>query len=238
MKKITAIALIMTLALGVRSQDVNPSVWGLYNGRYDLNDQWFLNTEVHLRFTDGVSTFQQFLFRPQVSYVLSSHFIFSAGYTYIHSYPYGAQPIATDFAENNLWEEVMINHTWNRLKFSHRLRMEHRWQQRIVLDEMGGVGKDGYTYGNRFRYRLTLEHPIGSGPWSVVVYDEVFFGTNQFLVPQGVNQNWLYISAKYKVSDRLAVQTGWQQQYLELAGGGTQQNPTWLTAVHLRIPAR
>lgn len=236
MRKLVVIFLLSALSSPSFAQDVNPSAWWLYNGRYDLNDSWFLNTELHFRFTDGFGTFQQFLVRPQISYVLSPHFTFSFGYTYIHNYPYGAEPEPIDFGEHNVWEEVIIQHTLASLKLSHRLRMEHRWQEEIFVSEVGAYSKDGFTYGNRFRYRLTLEQPLGTGPWSVVVYDEVFFVTNQFLVPQGVNQNWLFLSAKYKISDRLAIQTGWQQQYLKLASGSTQQNPTWLTAVHLRIP--
>jgi len=240
MRKILVFLLVFCASTGLRAQDVNPSVWTLYNGRYDLNERWFLNSELHFRFTDGALTFQQFLFRPQVSYVLNPNFTFSGGYTYIHTYPYGEYPLPNDIGENNIWEEVMIHHPLGSLKMSHRIRMEHRWIEHPVVSGTGSINgsNPGYSFGNRFRYRLILEYRWKDSPWAVMAYDELFFSTNEYLVPQGLNQNWLYLSAKYKLNDRWVIQTGWQQQYLELANGTTQQNPTWLTAVHYHLPAR
>lgn len=240
MQKLLAALLLSFTAAGLQAQDVNPSVWTMAEGRFDLNKSWFYNNELHFRFTDGVSTFQQFLFRPQISYVLNPNFVFSVGYTYIHSYPYGEYPLPTDVGENNLWEEVMIHHKISALKVSHRIRMEHRWIQQVQPNDQGtGFEYDGYNFGHRFRYRLIAEYRWKKdSPWSIMVFDEVFFSTNEYALPQGINQNWLYVSARYKVSDRLVLQTGWQQQYLELSNGTTQHNPTWLTALHYHLPAK
>lgn len=240
MRIFIALAFFFLASTGLSAQDVNPSVWTFYNGRYDLNEKWFLNSEVHFRFTDGVSTFQQFLFRPQVSYNLNKFFIFSVGYTYIHTYPYGEFPLPDDIGENNVWEEVMIKHPTGPLQIGHRIRMEHRWTERPGDPNAGpnDVIEDPYNFGSRFRYRLIVSYHWKDSPWSVMAYDEMFFSTNEFLVPQGLNQNWLYLSAKYDFNKRWSVQTGWQQQYLELANGTTQQNPTWLTAVHYHLPAK
>jgi len=221
------------LSVGSIAQDVNPSVWTFYNGRYDLNDKLFVNTEVHFRFTDGVKTFQQFLFRPQLSYILSSHFILSGGYSYLHNYPYGEYPIPLELSEHNVWEEVMIDHSAKKLKFSHRLRMEHRWLQQFMR-EGSGVILDGYNFANRFRYRLTFQYPIKEH-WTVVVFDELFFSTSDYLIPEGLSQNWLFIGAKYKLNNSWSIQTGFQEQYLELGNGTTQNNPTWLTAVNYHL---
>ena len=240
MNKIRIILVLLCATTAIQAQDVNPSVWTFYNGRYDLNNRWFLNSEVHFRFTEGVSTFQQFLFRPQMSYVLNPHFTFSLGYTYIHSFPYGEYPIPDDLGEHNAWEEVMIHHAGGPLKISHRIRMEHRWIQQLVPVDFSSTDfeVDGFTFSNRFRYRLILEYHWKDSPWSAMVYDEMFFSTNEYLLPQGLNQNWLYLSAKYQINEKWSVQSGWQQQYLKLGNESTQQNPTWLTAVHFHLPAK
>lgn len=221
------------LSIGSIAQDVNPSVWTFYNGRYDLHDKLFVNTEVHFRFTDGVKTFQQFLFRPQLSYLLGSHLIFSGGYSYLHNYPYGEYPIPLELFEHNLWEEVMVNHSAQKLNISHRIRMEHRWLQQFMR-EGSEVTTDGYNFANRFRYRLTLQYPI-TERWTLVVFDELFFSTSNYLIPEGLNQNWLFIGGKFQLNESCSIQAGFQEQYLELANGTTQNNPTWLTAVNYHL---
>ena len=223
----------LSLSFGVLAQDVNPSVWTLHNGRYDLNDRFYLHSEVHFRFTDGVSTFQQFLFRPQLSYILDDHLIFSAGYTYIHNYPYGEVSIPDDLSENNLWEEVIMDGKIGSIQFLHRIRVEHRWIDDLV--ENNGVWeKEGTIFTNRIRYRLTAQYAINE-KWTLLVYDEFFAPLDLKTFEININQNWLFLGAKYKLNNSWSIQTGFQEQYLELSNGTTQNNPTWLTAVNYHL---
>jgi long-subunit fatty acid transport protein len=233
MFKARFLLVLLPFSFGVFAQDVNPSVWTLHNGRYDLNERFYLHSEVHFRFTDGLATFQQFLFRPQLSFIQNDHLIFSAGYTYIHNYPYGEISIPDDAAENNLWEEAIINHAIKRLHFSHRLRLEHRWADRLVQKD-GGWEKDGTQFSNRFRYRLTLQFPLNDR-WTLIAYDEFFTPVSFEDFEFNINQNWLFVGAKYQLNPAWSIQSGYQQQYLSYGDQGTQQNPTWMIVVNYRL---
>ncbi len=223
----------MFLGFSVYAQDVNPSVWTLHNGRYDLNDRFYLHSEVHFRFTDGVSTFQQFLFRPQLSYIFSDELIFSAGYTHVHSYPYGEIALPVDVAENNLWEEVIMDGKIGSIQFLHRIRVEHRWIDDLVEND-GVWEKEGTLFTNRIRYRLTAQYALNE-KWTILVYDEFFAPLDLKTFEININQNWLFLGARYQINKAWSIQSGYQQQYLSFGDRGTQQNPTWMTAVNFRL---
>lgn len=233
MFKARFLLVLLPLSFGVFAQDVNPSVWTLHNGRYDLNERFYLHSEVHFRFTDGLATFQQFLFRPQLSFIQNDHLIFSAGYTYIHNYPYGEISIPDDAAENNLWEEVIMDGKIGSIQFLHRIRVEHRWIDDLVENE-GVWEKEGTLFTNRIRYRLTAQYALNE-KWTLLIYDEFFAPLDLKTFEININQNWLFLGAKYQLNPAWSIQSGYQQQYLSYGDQGTQQNPTWMIVVNYRL---
>ncbi len=100
---------------------------------------------------------QQVLLRPGVQYTLSPGVRVAAGYAYIASTPYGALPAANPLREQRTWQQLLLTHKGGPVVFSHRYRLEQRWNRPLVpaalslpADNDRELGPT--TYQNRFRY--------------------------------------------------------------------------------------
>ena len=82
----------------------------------------------------SVQSWQQFLARPALNYVLNEKTHLSAGYTYIQNYP-PIKGTGTHVREHNIWEQVTLKGKSEEVKMSHRYRLEHRWIRTPVLKE-------------------------------------------------------------------------------------------------------
>ncbi len=227
----TTLLLILTVnSIKAQAQivDHNFNIWSTNINEYILNDHWYLSSEVHIRRTNGFHSWQQFLFRPAVNYKLNENIHFTAGYTYILSYPYGEQPLATTTPENNIWEQIILNHGIGIVNFSHRYRLEHRFIGDPVLNNKGSYDIQGTSYAQRFRYRLTGTFPIiKDGKWFGAFFDEAWIILADNFMPLSFNQNWLYAGLGYRFSDRGNIQLGYMNQLIRKGDGvHYESNPT------------
>lgn len=208
--------------------DKNFNTWWTNVNRYNLSEQWYLSSEVHVRRTDGLERWQQFLFRPAINYILDQHVHMTAGYTYIMSYPYGDQPIAIKTPENNFWEEITLRHSSGKVSFIHRYRLEHRFIGKTVENGEGKRRIEGTEFAQRFRYRFTGNFPIAfEGRFFGAWFDEVWINLGDDLMPLSFNQNWLYGGVGYKVSERGRLQLGYMHQLIRKSDGiHYESNPT------------
>ena len=205
--------------------DRSNNVWLTNINRYELTDNWFLSSELHVRRTDGLEHWQQFLFRPAINYKIGDAIELSAGYTYIKSYPYGKQPLALVTPENNLWQQVLVKQTINKWNLSHRYRLEERFAGKTVFVNNEPT-IDGTNYLQRFRYRLTIERNLGE-QWFISLFDEVWVNLENNFMPEGLNQNWIYGGFGYKLNTKSNIQLGYMQQLIKKGDGvHFESNPT------------
>jgi hypothetical protein len=117
--RVTIFLLLTVVSWNIDAQerivDRSFNVWMSANLRYNLHPRWYLNSEINIRRANGFSKWQQFVARPSVHFVLSKHADFSAGYSYILSYPYSNQPIPITTPEHNIWEQAILAIRWGRL---------------------------------------------------------------------------------------------------------------------------
>lgn len=206
----------------------NFNTWWSNINKYHLSNKIYLSSELHIRRTDGINKWQQFLIRPAFNNKINEQVVATAGYTYILSYPYGDQAIPTRTPEHNVWEQVTLKNDIDNVNLSHRFRMEHRFIGQEIADTSGTFHTEGYNYAQRFRYRFTSQFSLSKnkkffGKW----FDEVWINLANDFMPRSLNQNWLYLGVGYKFSDIGNVQIGFMDQVIRKGDGiHYENNPT------------
>jgi hypothetical protein len=177
------------------------NVWFLLLTHYKFNDNWSVGNEVHMRFDDGLRDKQQLLIRPFINYTKSKKTIYTAGYTYINTYPYSKYPLKSNQAENNIWEQITLNHQSGKFSFSHRYRLEQRF-----ISVYDTIAKE-YNYKdtkfqNRFRYRITVRYDINDKMF-LNFFDELWVGSKNEVVQVAYDRNWFYAGLGYRITPKI-----------------------------------
>ncbi|MCG8576524.1 MAG: DUF2490 domain-containing protein [Flavobacteriales bacterium] len=237
----SCLILIIGVQFKVSAQDEqidhNFNSWWSNINKYHLGAKTFLSSELHIRRTNGLDKWQQFLFRPAVNYKVNDHLVSTVGYTFIQTYPYGNQPIVAVTPEHNVWEQVTLKHNIKKVNLSHRFRMEHRFIGQETVDSNGQYRTNGFNYAQRFRYRFTGQFPLSKnqkvfGKW----FDEIWLNLSNSFMPRSLNQNWLYLGVGYRFSDIGNVQVGFMDQLIKKGDGvHYENNPTIQCSVSFEL---
>jgi len=202
----------------------DPEVWFLLLNHYKINEQWTVGNELHLRRTAWLSDQKQFIIRPFVNFKPGKSVVYTVGYSYIETEPYGKYPLPATKPEHNFWEQATINQTLGNTTISHRYRMEHRFQANLVeLQPGNGVERDGYNFSNRFRYRLTLKKPINER-FFIHVFDELWVSADSDFREASYNQNWIYLGLGRNVGNG-NIQLAYLHQHAS-ANGIVERHPS------------
>lgn len=217
--------LLLVFGSGIRAQDTHgePEVWFLLLNNYKINEEWSVGNELHFRRTDFLNTNKQFILRPFVNFKPRQMVIYTIGYSYLKTQPYGEYPYPVARPEHNFWEQITVNQAVGKTKLSHRYRMEHRYQGSFNEESPGEFSINGYGFSNRFRYRLTVKQPINDD-FFIQVFDEVWVNIDQKFKEASYNQNWLYIGVGKNIA-KGNVQLAYLHQHAS-SGGRVERHPT------------
>lgn len=227
-----------------RSQAVQQHGWYMYFGNHRLNNNWGVHTEYQFRRHGLIAEWQQSLLRVGVDYHVDPNVQLTAGYGWIVTYPYGAQPVLTSLNENRLWQQALLRQNAGRMRMNHRLRFEQRWVEHYSSLTDGSLRYDGRAYSDRFRYRFWMEVPLNTsklkkGSVFVAAYNELFVNYGQNLRLNRFDQNRFYGAFGYQFSEYGNVQLGYMQQLI-VKGNGWQEelNNTLQLAVTYNLDYR
>ncbi len=208
--------------------------WFSHWGDHRVHERWSLHSEFHIRRADGGASAQQLLIRPAVNYHLHEKVMLTAGYSYYENYRYGTHPIRFANWEHHGFLQAQFSSLVGKLRMQHRYRWEHRWIARMVPASDGQSGLfDGYGESDRFRYRLWVTYPIGSGDrWSVNAYDELFLSLGGTVPGDRLSQNRVSGLMGYKVNKELNLMAGYLYQTIDRPGAAMgadvlEMNGTW-----------
>jgi hypothetical protein len=197
--------------------DTNFNSWFMYFGDHPIaNTRWGIHLEGQLRRTDGITAWQQWLFRAGVNFKWTDHILLTAGSAYVKSYPYG-HLMTVSSRENRIYEQLVLKSQINHLSFQNRLRLEQRLIE-TPTDAQGQIKT--WSYRNRFRYMLRIDIPFSgsdrSSKFGLGFYNEVFlnFGVNRG--PRALDQNRTYGALTYKTTRNNRVELGYLYQYIPL----------------------
>lgn len=208
MKKILFAFLFLQTIVSWAQTENSYSSWNTINLRYAFNDSLYINNETHFRRIDFLENPQQFLLRPSVHYALNATVEFALGYTHIENYG------VRDLTENNVWEQVTLTHTSGKVGFSHRFRFEQRFVEMITAQDTET------NFLTRFRYRFTFKIPlfriIEDKQLTAVLFDEIWLNTGSGLLPESLNQNWIFAGVSYPLFKNATLGVGYMHAYLPL----------------------
>ncbi len=198
--------------------------WLMYFGNHRLSERWGLHTEYQWRRNEGLQNWQQSLMRIGVDYYTKAGPLFTAGYGWILSYPYGQQPIAYSFNEHRIWEQMILTSKAGRFNFNHRYRLEQRFLEQKRSNGEGDYVADGTILKQRVRYRFMVSIPINHKEMEdntvfLALYEEPFLQFGKHVGANIMDQNRLYCALGWRFNKAMNIQVGYLNQYIAKADG-------------------
>lgn len=133
----------------------------------------------------------------------------TVGYARLWLYP-GSNTAVDTRNEHRPWGQTTLSHNVNRFSFTHRLRYDARFKQRLV----NGKAVDAYDFNWRFRYFFQAKYKLHEtadkkSQWYAYVFNEIMYDYGSIIKNNfRRNQNRFTIGAGYK-HNNLAVQAGY-----------------------------
>ncbi|WP_121665402.1 DUF2490 domain-containing protein [Mesonia aquimarina] len=202
--------------------------WFFLLNNFQINEKWSAGSEIHWRNTNFLADKQQLILRPFLTFTQNENFNYTMGYSYLRSYPYTETAIPAPKPEHNIWEQVVINQNHKKLSFSHRFRLEHRFQGDLLQTSAGDYEVDGFSFSNRFRYRFTIQRPITEKLF-IHVFDELWINMADDFQNPDYDRNWFYAGLGYKIFDNGNVQLGYIHQNIKKSEQLFESHPTLVT---------
>jgi len=146
-KKVALLPALVLFALTTKAQrivDKGVEFWPQYYLQVPVDTTWSVSADYSDRYND-FNEKVQWIGRVGVNYQLNNFLSASAGYAY--SEYFTSSGIRR---ENRPWEQLMVVHTYKYLRFSHRLRLEERFQRDDRTDR----------YNSRLRYQFQIQVPL------------------------------------------------------------------------------
>ena len=242
---VVAIALMLWPVLNSDAQTaVQYNSWWMYFGNHQISEKLSIHSEYQWRRSDFAENWQQSLMRVGLDYHFSEGRMFTAGYGWIESFPYGEQPIAATFTEHRIWQQGVFKQNFAKFNVHHRYRLEQRFLEQPTTSNTEGSSDPEYKFKQRGRYRFMVSVPLGpkndqGGYFFVSAYDEVFLGFGKGIKANVLEQNRLYFALGWQIKSNVNVQLGYLNQFV-LKGDGLhkENNHTLQTSLTYNIDFR
>lgn len=210
------LSIVLPSALFGQQKHGENDAWFLLLNKYELSDKISVGNETHLRFDDYFNDVQQFIIRPYLDLNFGNKdLVYSIGYSYIKTYPYGDFPLPAAKPENNVWEQITLNHKYGKLNVSHRYRLEQRFISNLVYNAQNdSFETEGNTYGNRFRYRITFKYDL-SDKIFINAFDELWIKSSKGFFDADYDRNWIYAGIGYNISPDASIQLAYLHQNIK-----------------------
>lgn len=192
-----------------------------------------MHLDVQLRSRDNWENVGSFLFRPGVTYYISSNTNATLGYLLTNTYLHldgAADDIRT---EHRIWEQYILTHKIKSINVSHRFRLEQRFQETTAPDP---VFSQRLRYFIRFLVPLTGDKKNFSEGVFAAVQNETFFNVqNKEKINNSLfDQNRVYLAGGYRFSKKMDLEAGYMNQSVNGANNNTSNHIIQL-AVYTRF---
>lgn len=226
-----------------RITDRNNIAWPQLFVFLPLDKKWGIHAEYQWRRVNGLNDGQQGLLRTAIQYKLNEQAMVQLGYAWVETYPYGDYPIAANgrFPEHRIYEQLSLVQPFNKLRITHRFRVEQRFLGKIKPDTEREI--ESWNYLNRFRYQLRAQQQLFTQKQTRVYgvfADELFIGAGKNTGLNVFDQNRLMLLAGIASGKHLQLETGFLQQIVQQGAAVNgravfQKNNGWLLAVYLTL---
>jgi hypothetical protein len=194
-----------------RKTSYNDQVWFGDFSKLKLNDRWSIYFDFGLRRTEWLNKWSQTLVRPGITGQLNKNVSITAGVAWFNHY---TQVVIRP--EYRGWQQLLFTESYGRLKLSHRLRAEQRFNQVIIANELA----DDYSYNSRYRYQLSLQLALNKpslqdGTLYLTASDEVMMNSGKEITYNYFDQNRLAVGIGYKLNKILNVSLSYMNVFIQ-----------------------
>lgn len=224
------------IAVSLKAQSVkshNNDIWFHYVGKNHMSEKWSFTVEATMRYANGFSEKQQWFVRPSVDFQVTKRFSSSIGYSHYNTYTYGDPAMnKTEIPEDHIWIQGTYVHNSGDVKFTHRLRNEHRFVGIAKYDAAAeDYTIDSYQYRNRMRYMFLVNYPLlkkeGVAKLLGIAGDEVFVNLGTNAGKTLLNQNRLIGGVGYNLNSHHQLQLVYIHQHIwNFSNTIKESNPT------------
>jgi hypothetical protein len=193
--------------------------WLGYFNQTRLSNKWGIWGEIQYRQTDNFYERPLLIIlRPALTYFVKDNLRINVGYAFVQHFP--AKGLNTTRTEHRPWQQIWWNQKYPGLTTLQWLRLEQRFNEKIVADEKVG----GYNYNFRVRYNFSFFIPLrgkemaAKTPFAAII-DEVFLNFGDKVVYNTFDQNRFFAGFGYQFTSHLNLQFGYMNIYQQEASG-------------------
>jgi hypothetical protein len=190
--------------------------WFSINSTTRLSKHWGFIADAHMRRNNFVADPSFYFLRTAINYWATDNVTIAAGYGKMWLAPttVGWKKFAQ---EDRLYLQLQSICKIGKIGLLQRLRMEERWQQKMVNDSFSG----NYKFTTRFRYLLSTTIPVFKNKKypSLVVSDELAIQFGKEVIYNTFEQNRLFFGIRQNISKTLSYDVGYMQVLQQKASG-------------------
>ena len=214
-KSFAILIILSSMCVKSIAQNTSPIIvkdnmlWVGYYSMIKFNNRWSLNSDFLFRTRNEIKNNFQTLLRTGLTYKINDKIDITAGFAHFRF-----------FITNNKtrgewrpWQEVKISDQINKIKLTHRFRVEQRFNELVKNDK----STNEYQFNWRFRYRLDLKFPLmkekenGNNLFGILG-NELMINAGNTIVYNYFDQNRLYAGLNFEVNKKVSL----QMQYMHL----------------------
>lgn len=174
-------------------------MWPHYYLQLPINNKWSVSADYSHRYSGFFESKTQWIGRTGFDYKLTEKFSLSAGYAY--SEYFLANGVRR---EDRPWQQTQVNHSFQKLKISHRLRLEERFQR----------DRNSDRFNFRLRYQFMVNYPILSQQrLSCYISDEPMINFGKQIVGNMFDQNRLQGGLQIKLAENVFFMPAYMYMY-------------------------
>lgn len=215
--------------------------WINYLGNHKISNKFSIHTEYQWRRAGGFQNWQQSLMRLGVDYTLNPNVSLTAGYAWIVNFPYGDQPVLTQYSENRIWQQLnlkgKIETKFRTFDIQHRYRLEQRFIENYFKNSSGNIEKGDNLFRKRVRYRAMVFIPLSKKTMKdktlfLNLNNEIFLGFGKGIGKNILDQNRFNAAIGWRFNSNFNIQIGYLNQYIVKSDGiKVERNHTLLTGI-------
>ncbi len=226
LKEVTLKATVLILSVLLLSQSLNAQqtksvqqqnhFWWSVNTTAQVSDKWSVLADAHIRRTNFMANNSFYFLRLGALYNVTKNFSIAAGAGHMWlANKTAATELFTN--ENRVYQQFQISGAIGKTSTLNRLRIEERWVQKIVNNEL----TDAYRYTTRFRYMFSLTVPVSKKKYipSLAIADELQIQMGKDIVYNTFDQNRLFTGIKQQITPSLSFDLGYMLVYQQKLNG-------------------
>lgn len=213
--------LLSLFVLTLKAQDIpqfkyDNMLWLGYYNTIAFKGNWKIVSDAQIRTKDWAEHWSQGLIRTGLSKKLNDKFSVTAGLAHFRFF-------ITDIrtrGEWRPWEEIAMNDQWKKWKITHRIRIEQRFNERVVSNYPDGE----YIFNHRFRYKLDLQYPLFQKENKQLLIsfgNEIMINAGKNIATNYFDQNRTSVGLTFDLNSKISFQAQYIYIWQQLSNGIT-----------------